>query len=352
MKKTLMVILVVALAVFTVFANGTEEKASTASGKGIAGTVEKPYIITAGTSAPANTDPNQSYNVAERVMNEKLMELSGGTIGYTVVYGGALGSNTQILAQLKAGTVDAMPTGFDLATNLKNSEKFYAVAMPFVFKDDAHMDKFMESDLWAEMVEELRQSNGIVITGVFFHQPARSLNTNRRVAHPADLKNLKIRVPESTVQMEVWKATGANPMQIPASELYTSLDSGIVDAQENDFVSSVTSLKSHEVAKFFTEIDYIKQAVLMYFSDATWQKMTEEEKGWYMEALAAANEAATAAYYSKADAARETLKAAGAEMVPFDYAEWEEFFTKIVLDKFDGKFYPAGLYKQIQSMAD
>lgn len=349
--KKFIAIMLVALVAFSAFANGSSEASS--APKGIAGTVDNPRIIMAGTSAPSSTDPTNAFNLAHEKLNEKLMELSGGTIGFDCVYGGALGSNTQILAQLKAGTLDCMPTGFDLATNLQKSEKFYAVAMPFVFRDDAHMDKFFESDLWAEMVEELRAANGIYISGLYFHQPARSLNTTRPIVHPSDLKNLKIRVPESTVQMEVWKATGANPMQVPASELYTSLDSGLVEGQENDIVSSVNTLKLQEVAPYFTRIDYIKQCMLMYMSDKTWQSMTEEEKGWWNEALAAACEVGSEAYYTKINACVETVNnTKGGQIVEFDYNEWEEFFTQIVFDKFDGKFYPAGLYKQIQDIAD
>lgn len=347
MKKFLTFALCILVAV-SIFAGGEGEKAT----EGIKGTVEEPYIIMAGTSAPASTDSTSAYFIAHETLNNELMRLSGGTIGFDCVYGGALGSNTQILAQLKAGTLDCMPTGFDLATNLTKSEKFYAVAMPFVFKDDAHMDKFFASDLWAEMVDELKVANGIYISGLYYHQPARSLNTTRPIVHPSDLVGLKIRVPESKVQMEVWKATGANPMQVPASELYTSLDSGIVDGQENDIVSSTGTLKLHEVAPYFTEIDYIKQCMLMYMSEKTWNKMTDEEKGWWNEALATACKKATDAWNAKHDVAVDTIKASGGTIVDFDYAEWQDFFTKIVYEKFDGKYFPSGLYKEIQDMAD
>ena len=99
----------------SVFAGGSSETAA-AAGSGIAGTVEKPRMLRAGTSMPVSTDPTSPVYIAEHAMNEKLMELSGGTMGYECIYGGSLGNNTQLLAQLRQGTLDLMPTGFDLAT--------------------------------------------------------------------------------------------------------------------------------------------------------------------------------------------------------------------------------------------
>ena len=165
MKKIFVIVLMV-LTVFAIFASGSNEAAASAEKKGIAGTKENPRVLKAGTSAPASTDPTNGLYIMHASLKEKLEELSGGTITYECVFGGALGNNTQLLAQLKQGTLDLMPTGFDLATNLPNSEKFYAVAMPYVFDNDAHMDAFLKSDLWKQMVVEIRTTSGIYISGL------------------------------------------------------------------------------------------------------------------------------------------------------------------------------------------
>ena len=158
-----------------------------------------------------------------------------------------------------------------------------------------------------------------------------------------------MRVPESTVQMKLWQATGAAPMVIPASELYTSLSSGLVDGQENDIVASAAALKLYEVAPYFTETDYIKQAMLMYMSDKTWQAMTEEEQGWWNEALAYACEKGSAAYAAKYEAAKQEIREHGGTIVEFDFDEWKAYFSQLVHEQFDGQFFPAGLYDQIQA---
>lgn len=347
MKKILCIVLMV-LTVFTIFANGGTEATASGERKGIAGTVDKPRILKGGSSGSNPTDPTSGLYIGLHALNDKLMELSGGTIGYECVGGGALGNNTQLLAQLRAGTLDLMPTGFDLATNLQNSEKFNAVAMPYVFDNDQHMDAFLQSDLWKSMVNELAEANGIYISGLYMHQPARSFNTTRPIVHPADLKGLKMRVPESTVQMTLWKATGASPMVLPFSELYSGLDSGIVDGQENDIVSSALT-KMYEVAHYFTETEYIKQGLFMYMSKKTWDAMTEEEQGWWNEALAYACKLGSEAYYSQREAMKERIRTNGGTIVDFDFDEWKNYFTDLVHEQFDGKVFPKGLYDQIQA---
>lgn len=328
-------------------ADALQEEAQTAAGPGLGGTVEAPYLITAGCTAPVVTDPTNGFLAASITLNEKLMELSGGTMGFELVMGGVYGSTVQHFAQLKAGTLDAFISGFDVATNLSDTEDFNAVAMPFVFDDDAHMDAFMKSDLWKEMVEKMRKANGILIAGLYSHQCPRILTCRYEVIHPEDVKGMKIRVPESQVQIKVWTAAGANPMQIAATEMYSALDTGVADAQDNDMVGS-GSLRMFEVTPYYTEIDYIRQCLMVYMSEITWNKMSEQERAWWDEALAAACEAGSSAYTAKYDAAKQTVVENGGTIVEFDYDEWKTFFTNIVLEQFDGKLFREGLYTEIQ----
>lgn len=318
-------------------------------GPGLGGTVDNPYIITAGCTAPNTTDPTNGFVRAHQVLNDRLMELSGGTMGFELVMGGVYGSTVQHFAQLKAGTLDGFVSGFDVATNLAGTEDFYAVAMPFVFNNDEHMDLFLESDLWAQMTESMRANNGIVYAGLYGHQLPRILTSTREIVHPGDVAGLKIRVPESDVQIRVWTQAGASPMQIAATEMYSALDTGVADAQENDIVGS-GSLKVYEVCPYYTEIDYIRQCLMVYMSEITWNRMNEQERGWWTQALEEACEACTTAYLDKYNDAKQTVIDSGGTIVEFDYDEWKEFFTGIVLSEFDGKYFRAGLYEEIQAL--
>lgn len=318
-------------------------------GPGLGGAAGSPYVITAGCTAPNTTDPTNGFVRANEVLSERLMELSGGTMDFELVMGGVYGSTVQHFAQLKAGTLDGFISGFDVATNLTGTEDFYAVAMPFVFDNDEHMEIFLKSDLWAQMTESMRANNGVVYAGLYGHQLPRILTSTREIVHPADVAGLKIRVPESDVQIRVWTQAGASPMQIAATEMYSALDTGVADAQENDIVGS-GSLKIYEVCPYYTEIDYIRQCLMVYMSEITWNKMNEQERGWWSQALADACEACTDAYVGKYENAKQEVIDNGGTIVEFDYDEWKEFFTDIVLNEFDGKYFRAGLYKEIQAL--
>jgi len=319
-----------------------------AEGPGIAGTVENPRIITI--SVTGNfSDPDDPYLVATRSMNEKLMELSGGTLGVELIQGGVYGSTAQHLAQMKAGTLDAMTSGFDLATNLENCDRFYAVAMPYVFNSNEHIDKVIASDLWQEMVDDLAADNGIRIATLFFHQFPRSINTTKRITSPTELAGMKIRVPETDVQVKVWQATGASPVQVPGTEMYSALDTGIADAQENGLTT--VKLLVEVAPYFYKNMDYIRQAQLLYMSEKVYNEMSSQEIEWLEEAAKYAVE--------KTDERNAVLEGElvqyiadnGGEYVELNYDEWKEFFTKIVKEQFDGKLFPAGLYDEIQGMA-
>ena len=157
-------------------------------------------------------------------------------------------------------------------------------------------------------------------------------------------------MPESDVQVRVWTGAGASPVQIPVTELYSALDTGICDGQENDIPGSV-AMKMYEVAPYFLEIDYIRQAQFLYTSEITWNKMSAQEREWWKEAVASACEVGTKQYDVRYDAAIEEIKANGGTIGEFDYDEWKDFFTKIVKEQFDGTLFPAGMYDEIQAMA-
>lgn len=152
------------------------------------------------------------------------------------------------------------------------------------------------------------------------------------------------------MQVRVWEATGASPVQVPGSELYSALDTGIADAQENDLPSGA-SLAIYEVAPYFTEMDYIRQAQFLYMSEITWDKMSAQEKEWFMEAAQAAIKAGDERYATMYQESVDKIVAAGGTIVECDYDEWKEFFTNIVKEQFDGVLFPKGLYDEIQAMA-
>lgn len=309
-----------------------------------------PLILTVATTAATSTDPESSiYYYAGLTLGEELERVSGGQMGIDFVMGGVYGSTVQHFAQVKAGTLDVFISGFDVATNLEDGQGFFVAAAPYVFENNEHLNMFLESDIFAEMNEAIRKANGVFVSGLLFNQTPRILTAKKPIVHPSEIQGIKIRVPDSQSQLTVWAAAGASPTLVAPSDMYSHLETGIVDAQENDVVASA-SFALYEVTPYYMETNYMQQCFLAYMSDITWNKLTEQQQAWWNEALAATCEKATAKWLGKYESAKQTAIDAGATFVEIDFDEWKEFFPQIVLDELDGKYFPAGLYTEVQNL--
>lgn len=305
-------------------------------------------VLRMGSTAPATSSKAGSTR-AHLAFEEALKEISGGRLEIEYISGGVLGNTAQHYSQLSQGTLDMFLSGLDTVTVLTGCEDFAVVGMPYIFDDTDHLKKFIDSDIFAGMKENLLNNNHIVFGGVLCYQLPRILTTsNTPVTTPADLANLKIRVPESRVQQAIWSAWGANPISLPASELYTALDTGVADGQDNDLMSS-TMLSMHEVQKYYMELDYIQQLLAVYISEQTWNSLSDEEKGWLTEALAQAEEIGTAGFRDDYDAAKAIAVEKGVEFVEVDKQAFMDVAAEVA-QQFDGEMFSAGLYEEIRNL--
>src|SRR5262249_41827120 len=232
---------------------------------------------------------------AER-MNAALKTISGGTMEIEIVPGGALGSLVQLWAQLRAGTLDMHLIDIGAMTPMKEARNFTVILMPYVFRDTAHYRRFVESAVLKEMMGEVEAGAGIKSLGYLGDRPPRALTTSKTpVRKVEDLKGLKIRTPEVAAITEAFKAFGANPTPIKASEIYTALQTGLVDGQENGIIDVVAAGWA-EVQKYYMAIDYQQSGIGVWMSGAKWKSLAPQQQGWVLEAAKQAGVAGLAAY--------------------------------------------------------
>lgn len=283
--------------------------------------------------------------------NKILNEVSGGMIEVELFGNSTLGKTAQLYAQLMDGTLDLMPTGLDTITNLKGSDKCAALSVPYAFNSTEHFRKFLGSDLEKEMINEViaANDNKLVYLGAICLQLPRGLSTGKKaVKTPADLAGLKIRVPESPIQTAVWKAWGANPVTISTSELFSSLEGGIADGQDNA-ISSMLNSSYWEVQKYYTETEYIQQAQVLFMSAKTWEKLNDTQKGWFTEAVAKAYEKNTKEMWEDYDTTKAKLIENGLIFVEFDKQAFIDS-AKEVLKTLEGKEFAAGVLDKLQEL--
>lgn len=300
-----------------------------------------------GTTAPPTTLVSQSA----AMFGEKLAALSNGKMGVDLCTSGTLGTTAQHYAQLGQGDLDLFVTAFDTETVMKDSKDFSIFVVPYAFNDCAHLRKFLTTDKFNEMLQKVEKANGVKYVGLTGDMLPRCLSTtNTPVKTPADLKNLKIRTPESTAIVKVWSAWGASPIQTPGSEIYSSLESGLIDGQDNDVVGS-TSTPLYEVQKYYMEINYIQQANVMWMSQKTWDKLTEEQRTWVQKAIAETDSQFSKDLFgAKYDDAKKLMQDSGVTFVDVDVDAFKASAADVV-KKLDGSLFTAGLYDYVRGLA-
>ena len=171
-----------------------------------------------------------------------------GSKAKVVVFGSSqLGGDKELLQKLKLGTVDiALPS----TVMSSESDIFGVFEMPYLVKDRAHMGRIEKEVFWAKMAPEA-EKKGLKVLAVWENGYRHITNSKRPINTPADLQGIKLRVPEGKWRVKMFQAYGANPSPMKFSEVFTALQTGVMDGQENPF-TQIYSAKFQEVQKFLS----------------------------------------------------------------------------------------------------
>ncbi|MCP5370833.1 MAG: TRAP transporter substrate-binding protein [Hyphomicrobiales bacterium] len=293
--------------------------------------------------------PTASFQINAERFGKHLKEMSGGTMEVEVIGGGALGNLVQLWAQLRAGTLDMHVIDIGAMLPMKEARNFFIIVMPYLFRDQTHWHTFLASDTFKDMMGKVEEGTGIKFVGPLGDRPPRALTTkNTPVKTPADLKGLKVRTPLNPAITGVFKAWGASPTPVKASELYSALQSGLVDGQDNG-IAAVVQAAYYEVQKYYMPIDYMRTGIGLWMSGTRWASLTDQQKGWVMAAATAANKEANDAFPQEYETWMATAKAKGMEIVQPDIEAFRAA-AQPMIQGMEGKAWPAGLYDKIHGM--
>jgi tripartite ATP-independent transporter DctP family solute receptor len=175
--------------------------------------------------------------------NEKL----GGKVKVVVFGSSQLGGDKELLQKLKLGTVDlALPS----TVMSSESDLFGIFEMPYLVKDRKHMQAIEKAVFWPRLAPEV-EKKGLKVLAVWENGYRHITNNKRPIKVPGDLQGIKLRVPEGKWRVKMFQAYGANPSPMKFSEVFTALQTGVMDGQENPF-SQIVSAKFQEVQKFLS----------------------------------------------------------------------------------------------------
>ena len=293
--------------------------------------------------------PSAAFHLNATEFGQQLKKLSNGTMDVEIVPNGALGNLIELWAQLKAGSLDIHVIDVGAILPMKEARQFFIISMPYLFRDHAHWHAYLKSDIFKEMMGKVEADAGIKFVGPLGDRPPRALSTrNRAVKTPADLAGLKIRTPEHPAITEVFAKWGATPTQVKGSELYSSLQSGLVDGQENG-IDAVVQAGLTEVQKYYMPIDYMYSGVGMWMSGRKWASLSAQQQNWVVAAAAAADVKANADYKKEVAEMFAQAKSKGMIFVEPDKDAFRKA-ARPMIDAKDGKAWPAGLYDKIQAL--
>lgn len=188
---------------------------------------------------------------------EKFIELvdqkTDGAITFEVHPNGELGGEREMIEATQLGTLDMVVASTGPLGNF--AKKSLALDFPFLFKDREHAYEVLDGEIGAEIDQQIEE-NGFYNLA-WWETGFRQLSNNQHpIAKPEDLKGLKIRTMENPVHLDAFKAFGASPTPMAFTELYTGLEQGVVDGQENPLTVIVPN-KLYEVQEYLTISNHV-----------------------------------------------------------------------------------------------
>ncbi len=288
------------------------------------------------------------YDQVATSLAAKLAKSSDGKDSIEVLPNGVLGAQPQMLSQLSAGSLDFWVVDTPAITIAPAGRDYQALLAPFLFDNQAQFRRFMQSPVAEEMAEKVRLAVGIRHLAVGADQAPRALSTRKTVVmKPADLSGLKIRVPETPFLVGAWKAWGASPTPVKATELFSSLQSGLVDGQENG-LGVFLDLSLNEAQGYFIQLDYVRSGISIFMSEKTWARLSPESRERIAKAASEVGADSASKYDSIMEGLRQKAKAKGTNIVDPDIGAFRAAWLKI-LPEFDGKAWPKGMIERIRA---
>ncbi|MEW4413471.1 TRAP transporter substrate-binding protein [Clostridium sp. AN503] len=267
----------------------------------------------------------------DTAFKEKVEELSGGKIKIDLQASGVLGSENDVLDTMLGGggTID-MSRISAFALTSYGGEKSSLLSVPYTFVNRQHFWNFAESDLASEFLMEPHE-NGAGVRGLFYGEEGfRHFFTVKEVKSLEDLKGMKLRVSNDPIMNGMVEGLGASPTVVSFNELYSALQTGVVDGAEQP-IANYKSNAFPEVANNLILDGHTLGAIQVIITDEAWDKLTEEQQNILMEAGKYASEYNKKISEEAENKVLEELKAEGCNVVEVtDIAPWQEACKDII----------------------
>lgn len=212
---------------------------------------------------------------------EEVAALSEGRVAVEVFPNETLGKEVDVINGMQLGTADMTITG----ESLQNwAPKAALLAVPYAFMTLEDMDAAASGALGDQIEAEIIEKAGVRPIAYFARGP-RNLTANRAITSPEDLAGLKMRVPNVPLFLDTWSTLGAAPTPMAFGEVFTSLQNGTIEAQENP-LALIKSANLNEVQTHINQTEHVRSWIYLAISELSWNKLSEADQKAVMEAAA------------------------------------------------------------------
>ena len=213
-------------------------------------------------------EPGSLFARSAEEFAKRANERLGGKAKVVVFGSSQLGGDKELLQKLKLGTVD-----FALPSTVMSSESdlFGIFEMPYLVKDRKHMQAIEKEVFWPRLAPEA-EKKGLKVLAVWENGYRHITNSRKPIKVPADLQGIKLRVPEGKWRVKMFQEYGANPSPMKFSELFTALQTGVMDGQENPF-TQIYSAKLQEVQKYLSLSGHVYTPAYVLVGKTKYEKL-------------------------------------------------------------------------------
>ena len=276
-------------------------------------------------------------------MGKKLEAQTSGRISIQMYPSMQLGGEKEMIEQAQVGALQIARISVGALGPV--IDELNVFNMPFIFRDEAHMRQVIDGPIGSELLEKIGSNpNTKLIALGWMDAGTRNVYSNKPVTKPSDLKGMKVRMMGNPIFVETMNAMGGNGVAMGFNELYSAMQTGVVDGAENN-EPTVLAQNHYQVAKIYSLTGHLIIPEMFVFSRRTWDTLPKEDQALLKKVSREAQIEQRQLWDDKTAKAAEELKAKGVQFVK---ADKDAFFkaTQPVRDKYGAKY--SALLKRIQ----
>ena len=311
-------------------------------------------LAATGFSAQAQDKPVLRFSAvfSEQDIRADMMKQFGESISgdFTLepYYGGTLFKQGTELVALQRGNLEM---GNVAPQDISNQIPAWSVLTSgYLFRDADHLRAFFDSEVGAEFKKMAEDQLGIVILGpTYFGIRQVGLRGDKKIATPADMAGVKLRMPGGDAWQFLGTALGANPTPMAYAEVYTGLQTGAIDGQDNP-LPNVENMKFYEVMDQIVLTSHLVGYDLLVVSKSAWDQMTADQQAAFQAAATAAIDFSQQAHLTREEELLEQFRQAGLDIYEPDVAAFRAHAQKMYLESDLAKDWPEGVVDRINAL--